>query len=125
MAITEVYSGTIDYNTNGEPGYSLVTGTFYSPTANAGTQAGVYQVLLDASDLRAAQAFQLRIYNKIISTGTKQIVYAATIDGKQSTVLTTPGFILCNDWDVTLVWTRITFDGFANPVFSWSIRKIG
>lgn len=115
MAISEGYAGS-----------ASITTTEYS-CPNAGTTLtpitvdGVYQVLLDLSDMVSGDELQIRVYEKIQASGTQRIVYQSNLVGAQSPpVFVLPSLLLLHGWDITLdciAGTSITVD--------WSIRKVG
>lgn len=114
MAITQAYTGTATVNTTE---LSLITGT---NTLSSSTDVGVFQVFIDTSAMAAGDEYLIQIKEKITSAGTQQVIYSATLEGKQSTPFVAPTLVLMNGWDVTL--DQIL--GTARS-FSWSIRKVG
>ena len=114
MAITEAFTGTATINTTE---FSLVNG---SNTLASNTTAGVYQVFIDTLTMAAGDEYQIFIKEKVTSGGTQRTIWAATLEGTQSTPFVTPTLILMNGWDVTM--DLIT--GTARSI-SWSIRKVG
>ena len=113
MAITTAYSGTATITTTE---YSLVSN---STTLASDTNAGVYQVFIDASGMGAEDGYTIYIKDKIVSGGTQKTIYAAAIDGVQSTPFVTPSLILMNGWDVTMLG-----DTGTSASITWSIRKV-
>src|SRR3990172_3309508 len=88
-------------------------------SGQAQTDDGVYQVLLDVSDMVAGDELQIRIYEKIQSGGTQRIVYQANLVGAQSPPFWVgPSLLLLHGWDVTL-------DAIAGTItVLWSIRRV-
>lgn len=113
MAITELFSGSATVST---AEYSLPN---VSTTLATVTTDGIFQVFLDASNMAAGDQYLLQIYEKVISGGSKRVVYPATLNGLQAGAYVAPSLILLHGWDVTLTKLAGT-----DRVFSWSIRQI-
>lgn len=121
MAISEIYSGTLDMAFASLGGVSLLTN---APAASVITTPGVFQLYIDTTDMRAGHTFTIFIKEKITAGGTQKTIYSAALDGTQSAPFVSPGFILYHGWDFRLEWTERTIDGLPNMVFDWSIRQI-
>jgi hypothetical protein len=116
-AITEYVSGT---ETVGTTEWSLATDTSYD-TGDAQTSDGMYQVLIDFNALAVGDQYQIRIYEKVLSSSTQRIVDEWIVNGPLSApIWVSPALILLHGWDITL-------DKIAGTDRSidWSIRKIG
>ena len=114
MAISEAYAGSASIST-----------TEYSLPANSTTLAtvtddGVYQVFLDLNALTVTEEYLMQVYEKVQSTGTKRVVFAATFLGAQGQpVWVSPSLILLHGWDVTM--TKVSG---TDRTIEWSIRKV-
>lgn len=113
MAITESFTGSSSISTTE---YSLVTD---STTLASNTNVGVYQIFIDFSNMLAGDEYLFTAKEKVTSAGNQQIIYSASLEGRQSTPFITPTLILIHGWDVTL--TLIT--GSAKTI-NWSIRRV-
>jgi len=82
------------------------------------TTLGVYQLLLDVSDMVTGDDLQIRVYEKVQSGGTQRIAYQANLVGPQSPpIFVLPSLILGIGWDMTL-------DAISGTItVGWSIRK--
>ena len=80
----------------------------------------MYQVLLDLSALAAGDQFELKLYEKIVSTGTQRLVETWTFSGAQSRpIFAAPSMILLHGWDMSL--KRIAG---SDRSIGWSIRQV-
>jgi len=114
MAITEAFSGTETVSTTE---WSLTTDTAGPDTQ---TDDGVYQCFLEMNALADGDAFELRVYEKVLSTSTQRVVLIATIQNAQlEPVYVTPSLILLHGWDMTLLKVAGT-----DRAINWSIRKV-
>ena len=116
MAISEAFTGT---ETVSATQWSLTTDTSYD-TADAQTADGVYQVFIDFSALLVGDQYEIRLYEKVLSSSTQRVVDEWTIVGPPSSpVWVSPSFILLHGWDITL-------DKIAGTdrAIDWSIRKV-
>lgn len=113
MAIVELYSGT---EAVGATEHSCTTDTSGPDSDNTD---GVFQVFLDVSDMVAGDQLQIRIYEKVRSADTQQIVYEAILTGAQAQpIWVSPSLVLLHGWDVTL-------DALAGTItVNWSIRQV-
>lgn len=113
MAIVELYSGT---EAVGATEHSCTTDT---SGPDSDTTDGVFQVFLDVSDMVAGDQLQIRIYEKVRSADTQQIVYEAILTGAQAQpIWVSPSLVLLHGWDVTL-------DALAGTItVNWSIRQV-
>ena len=111
MAISEAYSGSQTATISTE--HTLNTST-------PETTDGIYQVWVDTANMVAGDIVELRVKEKVISSGTIRQVMVTTLSGAQSDIAwVSPSLILLHGWDVTLKQTAGT-----GRVFPWSIRKI-
>lgn len=74
-----------------------------STTLATKTDTGVFQLALDLTAMTATEAYQITIYEKINSAGSKVVVHQASLYGVQSA----PGWMgpalsLLNGWDMTV-----------------------
>ena len=114
MAITEYKTGTATISTTE---YSLVTpGT----TLATDTTTGVYQVFIDFANMVSGDEYNIVIWEKVISGGSKKAIYSAVLEGVQGSPFVTPTLILMTGWDVTV--TKVSG---TDTSISWSIRKVG
>lgn len=114
MAVTQVISGT---EAIGTTEWSLATDTSYD-TADAQTTAGLYQLVLDLSDMIAGDQLQIRLYEKCRSGDTQRVVEQWILTGAQSQpIWISPAVMLIHGWDWTL-------DALAGTItVLWSIRS--
>lgn len=113
MAIAELYSGTHAVDTTE---WSLTTD---SAGPDADTTDGVFQAVLDLSDMIAGDQLQIRVYEKCRSGDTQRVVYEAILTGAQAAPLwVSPSLILMHGWDITA-------DALAGTItVLWSIRQV-
>lgn len=115
MAITEAYE--LDGVTVGASELSIVSGTTSLQTV---TDAGVYQLWVDAYAMAKGDEFRVRMYEKVEATGgTKKMFAEWTLLGVQADNFVTPTFVLMNGWDMTIQKIAGT-----DRAFDASIRKI-
>jgi len=114
MAVTQTHSGTEAISTTE---WSLATDTSYD-TADAQTTAGLYQIVLDLSDMVAGDQLQIRLYEKCRSGDTQRIAEEWILTGAQSKpIWVSPAVMLMHGWDWTL-------DALAGTItVLWSIRS--
>ncbi len=91
MAITALYEDTGP--TIGSTEYSLPAG---STTLAPVTTDGVYQIFLDFNAMAAADQFEIKLYEKVYSSGTQRLVWTSTVTGAQPTIWVSPPLILMN-----------------------------
>ena len=114
MAISEAYSGSETVSTTE---HSLTTDT---AGPDADTTDGIYQVFIDFNALVAGDQYQVRVYEKVLSSSTQRIVDEWTINGPLSApVWVSPTLILLHGWDITI--DKIAG---ADAAIDWSIRKV-
>ena len=114
MAISEAFSGSETVSTTE---WSLTTDT---AGPDADTTDGIYQVFIDFNALAVGDQFQVRVYEKVLSSSTQRIVDEWTINGPLSApVWVSPTLILLHGWDITI-------DKIAGTdrAIDWSIRKV-
>lgn len=85
---------------------------------SAQTADGLYQVFVDGAAVAAADQFQVRIYEKALSSGTQRVVYEAILSQAQLGPLVFPAIELLHGWDGTI--DKLTG---TDRVFEWSIRR--
>lgn len=113
MAILEYKTGSATIST---AEYSLVTpGT----TLASDTTDGVYQVYIDFVNMTSGDEYNIEIREKVTSGGVQRSIYAAQLEGVQTSPFVTPTLILMHGWDVTV--NLVT--GTARTI-SWSIRQV-
>ena len=112
MALSEAFAGSQAVDTTE---WSMVTDT---AGPDAETSDGVFQLFLDLSDLVTGDELQIRIYEKVQSTGTQRVIYQSNLIGPQSPPSwVSPSLLLMHGWDMTL-------DAIAGTItVEWSIRK--
>lgn len=114
MAITQAFSGTESVSTTE---WSLTTDTAGPDTD---TTDGIFQIFLDLNALAAADVFELRVYEKVLSGSTQRRVYAARFaDAQADPVWVSPSLILLHGWDATLIKIAGT-----DRSIDWSIRSV-
>jgi len=114
VAISEAFSGSETVSTTE---WSLTTDT---AGPDADTTDGIYQVFIDFNALAVGDQFQVRVYEKVLSSSTQRIVDEWTINGPLSApVWVSPTLILLHGWDITI-------DKIAGTdrAIDWSIRKV-
>lgn len=114
MAIAQSYSGTETVSTTE---HSLTTDTA-GPDATVAT--GIYQCFLDLSALAAGDHFVFKVYEKVLSSSTQQLVYVANfINVQAQPIWVSPSLVLIHGWDMTLDKVAGT-----DRSIDWSIRGI-
>jgi hypothetical protein len=101
-----------------------VTTTEHSMPADAAgpttqTADGVYQVFVDGAALALADQFQVRIYEKAMSTSTQRVVFESILSQAQLGPVAFPVIELLHGWDATI--DKLTG---TDRAFEWSIRKL-
>jgi len=95
---------------------SIISGT---TTLQDNTTDGVYQLVVDASNMAKADEFRIKIYDACLSGGTKRIICQWTLLGVQSELFVSPTLILLHKWDMTLQKIAGT-----DRAFTASIRQV-
>jgi hypothetical protein len=118
MAITEAFAFS---NTVSTTEFDLCNN---STTISAQTTDGIYQAFIDFSNLTATESYQLKIYEKVVSSGspgsTQRLIDNVTISGVQTEpVYATSALLLMHGWTFTLTCLQGT-----PKVISWSIRQV-
>jgi hypothetical protein len=110
MAISEAYSGT----------QTATVGTEHTlNTTTPETTDGVYQFYVDVANMALGDELEIRIKEKVISSGTQREVFYAKRSHAQTRPFVSPTFILLHGWDFTIKQTAGT-----GRSFPWSIRKV-
>jgi hypothetical protein len=110
---TEAFTGT---ETVGTTEWSLTTDT---AGPDVETSDGYFHLLLDLSALAAGDTFEVRLYEKVISSGSQLLVESWTFTGAQGTAVTIiPPVPLLHGWDFTILKKAGT-----DRSVTWSIRK--
>jgi hypothetical protein len=117
MAVTEF--DNISAVTISTTEISILTGT---STLTDSTTPGCYQLFVDgvAAGMAKGDVFEVRILEKVLSTGTRREIFAARMNGAQTEPLVTPPLMLLNGWNMTLKKIAGT-----DRAFDASIRKAG
>ena len=112
---SELISGT---ETVGATEWSLSTDTSWS-SADAQTTDGAYQLWLDLSALAAGDFFELRIYEKVLSSSTQRLVRRLVFNGAtiSEPIWASPALIMVHGWDFSLKKLSGT-----DRSIDWSIR---
>lgn len=97
MALAQEYS--INAVTVGSTELSIISGT---TTLQTNTTKGIRGLFLDASNMAKGDEYEVRIYDKVISTGTKRLAYRQTLSDAQSEIIVFPDLFLYNGWDMTI-----------------------
>lgn len=114
MAITEAFSGSATITTTP---YDLCNN---NTTISSQTTDGIYQLFLDLSNLTATESYQLKILEKVQSSGTQRVIDDTTISGVQSEpVYVTAALLLLHGWTFTLTKLQGT-----DRAIAWSIRQV-
>jgi len=114
MAITEAFAFS---NTVSTTEFDLCNN---STTISAQTTDGIYQAFIDFSNLTATESYQLKIYEKVQSSGTQRVIDDTTISGVQTEpVYVTAALLLMHGWTYTLTKLQGT-----SQTISWSIRQV-
>ena len=114
MAISELYSGT---ETVGTTEHSLTTDT---AGPDVDTTDAVMQVWLDLNALAKGDLYELKIYEKVLSSSTQRVVYSVRFANAQTEpIWVSPTLIVMHGWDATL-------DKIAGTdrAIDWSIRSV-
>lgn len=114
MAFTEYK--TLSAVTVGSTELSIVSGT---TTLSTDTTDGAFQLWIDAANMAKGDEFTVRLYEKVLSTGSKTLFARWSLLGVQSEVFVTPTFVLMNGWDMTI--TKIAG---TDRAFSASVRQV-
>ncbi len=114
MPISEAFTGSAV--TIGATETSLTTNT---SGPDAETSDGWFQAFIDTNAIAAADIYQFKVYEKVLSSSTQRACYSAILSSAQTpAVWISPTLGLLNGWDMTL--KKIAG---ADEVFAWSIRK--
>ena len=119
MAITIAYGST--GTSYGLTEKSLPSSTTSTSRASI-TSTGVYQLVMDLTNMASSDEFRLRWYETPLATASSGLgtFMDQTFLGPQApTVFLSPAFTLMEGWDITMTMTTGTA-----KTFSWSIRKI-
>lgn len=115
MAISEAYANTGTSISTTE--YSL---TNASTTIAEQTDDGVYQALVDLSNMASGDTYVIRLKEKVYGAATQRTVQSWTLSGAQSDpIWVSPCAILLHGWDFTAQRTAGTDRSIA-----WSVRKV-
>jgi len=100
---------------------ALTIGTEKLLPSTAQTQAGVFELVLDVTNLALGDVLEVRAYEKATATGdTQRSVLIATLrDTQQDTLFISPSLILLNGWQFAIEQTAGT-----GRVVPWSIRAV-
>lgn len=90
--------------------------TEHTISANPETTDGTYMVFVDTSALTGVNTLRLRIYEKVISSGSERLVWDFTY-GAGGPMPPSPALILLHGWRVSITSTQ----GSIN--IPWSIRS--
>lgn len=114
MAITEAFTGTATIST---AEVSLTTNT---SGPDVETSDGIFQCFIDLNALIAGDVFELKVYEKVLTSSTQRLVFNARFAGVQGQPnWVSPSLILLNGWDFTLKKISGT-----DRSIDWSIRKV-
>lgn len=114
MAITEAFTGTETVSTTE---WSMTTDT---AGPDVETSDGVFQAFVDLNALAKGDVFQLKVYEKVLSSSTQRVVFSVRFANAQSEpVWVSPSLILINGWDMTLLKISGT-----DRAIDWSIRRV-
>lgn len=114
MAIAEAFSGT---ETVGTTEHSMTTDTSGPDTD---TTDGIFQALVELHNLAAADVFEFRCYEKVLSGSTQRLAFSTRFaDAQGAPVWVSPSLILMHGWDMTLKKIAGT-----DREINWSIRRV-
>ena len=119
MAITEAFAFS---NTISTTQYDLCNN---NTTISAQTTDGIYQLFIDFSNMTATESYQLRIYVKVVASGspgsTQRVISDTTISGAQTAepIYATAALVFLHGWTFTLTKVQGT-----DRAISWSIRQV-
>lgn len=111
MALAELYSGTNTLVLSTETTLNTVT---------PNTTQGVYQLFVDVNNMASGDILEIRIKEKVKSTGTQRVVFSSTLanaQGADNAIWASPSLLLKHGWAMTLKQT-----GGTGRAFDWSIR---
>ncbi len=116
MAITvEAFTGSAVSVSTSE--ISLINGT---TTIATNATAGIYQAFVDLNALIAGDAFDFKVYEKVLTGGVQRVVYVANFAQVQtSPIWVSPTLVLGIGWDMTLK----NILGAARAI-TWRISKV-
>lgn len=97
MAVTEAFE--LDGVTVGASELSILSGT---TSLQNNTTAGIYQLWVDPQTMAKGDIFDITIYEKVLSGGTKRSVMRQRLQGAQGQPLVFPPVPLLNGWDMTI-----------------------
>lgn len=109
--MSELYANSASISTTE---YSLPNN---STTLTPITTEKTVQVFLNTSNLAAGDEYELRIYDKVISTGSQVLVFPIVTLTSGIAAWVSPALRLKHGWDVTLVKTAGT-----DRTIEWSLR---
>ena len=116
MALSEPYAGSFTASTIE---LSFVSGT---STLQTILDDGVYQLFLDVNAVAQGDIFEVRVYERVQSAGTKrvcQMFVIADAQGTDGAHAIFPPLQLMHGWDMTIIRTA-----GVDRVVGYSIRKI-
>lgn len=113
MALSEAFANSATISVTE---WSLTTNT---AGPDAELSDGVFQIFLDVNAIAGGDEFQIKIYEKVQSTGTQRLIYQSNLVGPQGNpIWVSPSLLLLHGWDVTLLKIAGT-----DRIIEWSIRK--
>lgn len=96
---------------------SLLSGT---STLQTNTTLGLFQAVIDTSNLATGDVFEFKAYEKALAAGTKRVLYPLRLANAQaSPIWASPVVVLGAGWDMTLIKISGT-----DRAFDWSIRSV-
>lgn len=96
--------------------YSLVND---STSLATDTTDGIYQVFLDLSAMTVTEQYQIKVYEKCYSAGSKLVIYESIVTGTSAPTWVSPSLVLLYGWDVTVKKLAGT-----DRTIGWSIRQV-
>ncbi len=117
MALEVAYEGSFSVSTTE---LSMVSGTSTLQTITA--EPGVYQLFLDLNALVNGDVFEVRIYERVVSGGTKRIVTPFTLadaQGADHAIWAGPALQLMHGWDFTIIRTA-----GSDRTIAYSLRRV-
>jgi len=110
---------SVPYSTTGTTiSTTEISLTNLTSTIASRTEAGVFQAWIDFGPTVKGDLFRIRVYEKVRSADSQQVVYEAAIAGQVTLLWTHPPLLLINGWDFSLLKLAGTDRSLA-----WTVRK--
>ncbi len=83
------------------------------------TDVGMYEIVIDASNLAKGDEYAFKLYEKAEASASKRVLFQTPLSDAQSELFTIPGRMLGLGFDYTLKKNAGT-----DRAFSWTLRRI-